>query len=183
MTARQAATCPHSNSLSPDRFRTLNFHLLSLVFDSFALFFPHFCTFGLSASDRFGPSVFALSHTIRLLPFSGCHLDSSELCRILTTPCTFRHLKMCFGLRRPALFDGPPIHICHRPHWVPSLDSVSTDISAATLCLISSWDDRQITHPICVRLRLLLYDYFAGYFGPFIKETTGQSTILTETST
>ena len=29
-------------------------------------------------------------------------------------------------------------------------------------------NDRQITHPICVRLRHLLYDFFRGCFEPFI---------------
>ena len=29
-------------------------------------------------------------------------------------------------------------------------------------------DDRPITHLICVHLRLLLYDFFRGSFGPFI---------------
>ena len=45
----------------------------------FALFrsFSHFL--GYLFLTVFWPSVFALFCTIRLLPFSGCHLDSSEL--------------------------------------------------------------------------------------------------------
>ena len=56
------------------------FPLFSLVFDPFLHFFDHFCTvLGLSVSDRFWPSVFALFraiHVQHVLPFSGCPLDS-----------------------------------------------------------------------------------------------------------
>ena len=51
------------------------FRLFSLVLDHFCTFFA---LFGLSISDRLWPSVFALFRTIRLLPLSGCHLDSPD---------------------------------------------------------------------------------------------------------
>ena len=51
------------------------FRWFSIVFGAFSLV----CAlFGLSVSDRFCPSIFALFRTIRLLPFSGCHLDSPD---------------------------------------------------------------------------------------------------------
>ena len=54
------------------------FRLFSLVFNRFCTFSLLFALSGLSVSDRSWPSVFALFRTIRLLPFSGCHLDSPE---------------------------------------------------------------------------------------------------------
>ena len=57
----------------PDRFLAF-FRLFSHFFD-FLFFSLVFALFGLSVSDRFWPSVFVLFRTIRLLPFSGCHLD------------------------------------------------------------------------------------------------------------
>ena len=56
------------------------FRLFSVVFDRFRTFSLVCTLFGLSVSDRFWPSVFALFRTIRLLPFSGCDLDSPEQC-------------------------------------------------------------------------------------------------------
>ena len=50
----------------------------SRSFAFYRLFSLVFALFGLSVSDRFWPSVFALFRTIRLLPFSGCHLHSPE---------------------------------------------------------------------------------------------------------
>ena len=54
------------------------FHLFSHVFDRCCTFLLVFALSGLAVSDRFWPSVFALFRTIRLLPFSGCHLDSPD---------------------------------------------------------------------------------------------------------
>ena len=34
--------------------------------------------------------------------------------------------------------------------------------------ITATFDDRQITHLICVRLKHLLYDFFRGRFGPLI---------------
>ena len=58
-----------------DRFRTF-----SRVFARFPTFSRVFALFGQYVSDRFWLSVFALFRTIRLLPFSGCHLDSPDWC-------------------------------------------------------------------------------------------------------
>ena len=59
-----------------------------IVFAFFRLFFACFSTslarstlFGLHVSDHFGPCVFAHFRTIRLLPFSGCQLDSPDSTR------------------------------------------------------------------------------------------------------
>ena len=50
----------------------------SLVFDKFLHFSLVFTFFGLSVSDRFLAVRFRIFLPIRLLPFSGCHLESPE---------------------------------------------------------------------------------------------------------
>ena len=62
------------NKKLPDRFRTF-----SPVFARLRTFSLVFALSGLSVSDSFWPCVFALFRTIRLLPCSGCHLDSLEV--------------------------------------------------------------------------------------------------------
>ena len=66
---------------SDRRKASRSFSHFSPVFDRFCTSSLVFTLFGLSVSDRFWPSVFALFRAIRLLPFSGCRLDSPELVR------------------------------------------------------------------------------------------------------
>ena len=77
-----ARVCLRLLAFSPLRFVSICLRLL--VFARICLR-PLYCAplcvtliFGPSFSDCFWPSVFVLFRSIRLLPFSGCHLDSPE---------------------------------------------------------------------------------------------------------
>ena len=72
----------------------------SLEFSTVFASFARVCTFGLSVSDRFWLSVLALFHTIRLLPFSSCHLDSPQ------TSLRFRR-NLEDGLEERAIYANP----------------------------------------------------------------------------
>ena len=72
------------------------FHLFRLFSIVFALSLV-FALFGLSVSDRFCQTVCALFRTIRLLLFSGCHLDSPNFSLQLES-ASHKHLN---GLRPP----------------------------------------------------------------------------------
>ena len=74
-----------TNKKHPDRFRA--FSPVFACFQPFCTFSLVFALFGLSVSDLFWPTVFALFRTIRLLPFSGCHLDSPEFSPTYVLAC------------------------------------------------------------------------------------------------
>ena len=66
-------------------YRLRTFSPMFARFRPFSHFFARFRTFWLSVSDRFWPSAFALFLTIRVLPFSGCHLDPPDVSKTAPT--------------------------------------------------------------------------------------------------
>ena len=123
------------------------FPLFSLVFALFRTFSLVFALFGLSVSDRFWLSVFALFRTIRLLPFSGCHLDSPDIQKVSLESRSRSWCAVCSRVMRLIylwdVLESPRTKPCRQPR------PVSTRSTSGTSCRAQNRHKRHVRPKLC----------------------------------